>query len=211
MRSPIASLVFVILAGACASAPPDESVAPGEEVHEGDEAAEIEGDEGEETEEADAQPVARAPVEGELEPEVVGVHMISFFVVYEALRDGDWRQFELFMGAPFEYEREQSIGEQAPERVEVGVKGARAWLDGVAASWDPACNENPDPPCLSMNPLSVGYEDYWEIELRCVPEAEGSEVVCCQHEAALLHNTPFLVGVCFDAAQRVTKISVLDG
>lgn len=140
-----------------------------------------------------------------LEPEA------AFFAVFEALRDGDWAKFERFAGAPsIRFSREQSIGE-----VDVSVRsipGAeiQAWLTQVYATWAPACSEMPDPPCMGLNPLALGLTD--DAALRCVDAGpEDAGVLCCSYEPMLLHNTPFLAGVCFDAEQRVTQVSIIDG
>lgn len=136
----------------------------------------------------------------------------AFFAVYEALRAGDWAQFERFAGAPISYRREQSIAQLPPDIRQIASEDARAWLAELSASWAPSCNENPDPPCLSLNPLSLGVDDPSQIELSCAePRAEQVGVICCGHQPMLLHNTPFLVDVCFDAEQRVTQVSLLDG
>lgn len=137
----------------------------------------------------------------------------AFLAVYLALRDGDWPAFERFAGAPeLRYVRAGSLGEEPPEQRMITASEAQAWLVEIQRSWAPSCMDEPDPPCLSLNPLSLGFDDPAEIQLDCAePGPTDVGVLCCRQQPPLLHNTPFLVGVCFDEGQRVTQVSVLDG
>jgi hypothetical protein len=158
---------------------------------------------------AEAEPTASPqPIEApQLSPEQ------AFLAVYAALRDGDWPAFERFAGAdPIRYIRAGSLGDDPPEQQMIAANQAQQWLAEIQRSWAPSCMDNPDPPCRGFNPLSLGVDDPAELELRCAePGPNEPGVVCCRHQPALLHNTPFLVDVCFDEGQRVTQVSVLDG
>ncbi|KIG14136.1 hypothetical protein DB30_07132 [Enhygromyxa salina] len=135
----------------------------------------------------------------------------AFFLVYEALREGDWAAFERFAGAPsLRFSREQSIGEVDIRVRTIPADKHRAWLAQAYDSWAPACAEAPDPPCMGLNPLALGMAE--DTEPRCTdPGPDDVGVQCCSHDPMLLHNTPFLAKVCFDAEQRVTQISIIDG
>ena len=136
----------------------------------------------------------------------------AFVAVYAALREGDWAAFERFAGAAqIRVIRTSSLGEEPPEVETIAGADAQAWVAALARTWAPSCAEQPDPPCRSLNPLTLGVEDD-ELEMRCADADAGSlGSVCCRHRPPLLHNTPFLVGVCFDDSGRVTQVELLDG
>jgi hypothetical protein len=140
----------------------------------------------------------------------------AFIEVYAALQAGDWTRFERFSGAKLVFVRKQSLGGHRPTLRKVAPADARKWLGEVAATWAESCLENPDPPCESLNTLDLGVPTpMLEEGIPPEPDAELPKLECkagcCGHEPALLHNTPFLESVCFDAKHRVTKIVVIDG
>ncbi|EDM78182.1 hypothetical protein PPSIR1_00575 [Plesiocystis pacifica SIR-1] len=181
---------------------------------------------------ASCRPAADAPAEPEADPDPAPAVLVEappskaastgnapveptreamFIGVYEALRDGDWAAFEAYAGADVTVRRSNSVGEAAVEMELVTSSQTQAWLGEVRATWAPSCAEDPVDPCRGLNPLALGaYAD--ELRLTCAPGKGSSEgSTCCRHEPMLLHNTPYLVALCFDAGGRVDYVELLDG